>query len=731
MKLFARFALCAAALMVLVATAPQRAEAVCASGGTVSDVNACVPVGKGSKDCYAEWSITLADGGPPPDKNGFPDKKVICIDNDPTCDLDVTPGQCTFSVGLCVNVTDSRIPGCVPTSADTFDFGSPSEKDALKKSHKDPNFRDNRRNLLLEMEALLPTAVGDACTAEVPFVVSMKKKFKDGVVTLKKGKAKIKYKQADAGNNKDSDSLSFTCLPNEDDDLVPDIDTQPIASARQIVAANELIGGRLAHGQVGDWLIENDKARFIVSDIGRDFTFLQVYGGKLIDADIQRQAPTPGSPFAPPYPAGKDNFIALAPLINISSTDNPSSIAVINSGAAGGDALLRTTGVDDLFDPIDPDVAVRGFNAALGIIPSAHDVNIPVTVVNEYTLAPGDNFLKLETILTNTSGSALPLYVGDFTGGGGQLEVVAPGMGFGLGAVRVGADFSFDSGGAPQLTMNYFGWIGFADSAGLSYGLIPSLYNATGSFGQSGVFVPIYGQSLTGILLSGVAPALSAPAGGNLSFTRFFAVSTNGMGQVVDARHELVNREEILLAGVGGNPGDPTFDLKKLKTGVMRGTVTVGGEPVDGARVVVTAKPGDRTAQYGVISEFETKDGGYYQGTLPQGKDLVAMVHVPGHPFQGGGTTPVETVFKITGSTTTVDFDVPAAAWVRVLSDDNFAADIAAKTSVVGFDLTPDPGIAEQVPFLDAAGNVFGYLGWRSCRQHLWPGRRALCRLGR
>ena len=707
MKPLARLAVCAAALIVVAAATPRTADAVCASGGTISDVNDCVPVGKGSKDCYAEWSITLANGDPPPDKNGFPDKNVTCVDNDPACDLDVTPGQCTFSVGVCVNVTDPRIPGCLPTSADTFELKNPSDKDALKKAHKDPFFRDNRRALLSAIESVLPTAAGDACSDEVKIVVPMKKKFKDGDVEFKKGKGKIGYKQSDLANNKDSDTLKFTCLTNEPDDAVQDIEDQPIASAREITSSAELIGGPLAMGRVGDYLIENDKARFIVRDLGRDFSFMLTYGGHLVDADIQRKTPTPGSPWAPPYPAGNDNLLAMTPLINISSTDNPQAITVVNSGNAGGDAVLRTEGPDDLFDAIDPDVAIRGFDPNLGVPGPAHDVNIPVNVVNEYTLRPGDHFLKIETIIENTGGVAEALYIGDYTEIGGQFEVVGPGLGFGESAVRVGGDHTIIDE-IPPITYDYLGWIGFGDATGLSYALVPQLYNATGSFGQSGVFVPVYGQSLTGILLSGVPAVFSAPAGGMLSFTRWFAVSTNGMGEVLDARHTLFGREELPLTVQGQNG---LLTLKKVKTGVVRGTVTAGGEPVDEARVVIVREPGTRGAQQGVLSVFQTKDGGFFQGTFPKGKDYVAMVTIPGHPFENDGITPPPSkhVFKIGGGTTSVDFALPATGYAQVEIEDTFGSPISGKVSILGFDATPDPGIIETVPFLSAMGNVFGH----------------------
>jgi hypothetical protein len=673
MRSLSRLAVCAGVL-ALVAFAPSRVHADCAASGTVSNVNDCVPVGKGSQDCHVEWAIAPQ---PPNDPStGFPTAKITCVDNDPTCDADTTPGQCTFLVGACVNVTDSRFT-CTPTDAATYDFKKPSAKDGAK-PHKDPNARDNRRRLDLNLQALIPTATPNACTPQDRFVVALKK---NGTV---KGKGKIVLKVTDSTPKTDADAIKFTCLPN------PNIGASVCASARQITNTNELIGGPLAMGQVGDYLLENDKARFIVRDTGREFSFLLTYGGHVIDADVQQKLGA--GTLSPPYPPGRDSFQALTPLINISSTDNPTAITVVNDGSGGGPAMLRTTGPDDLFDPIDPRVAIKQFSTALSVPPSAVDNDIPVTVQNDYTLNCGDNFLQIETTINNTGGSDLDLYIGDYANGSGQLETVAPGLGFGDSAIRVG-----DGGSSTAISYDFLGWFGFGQADHLSYGLVPAITSSTSSFASSGVTVPVYGQSVVGILL---APPNNKPpgflhvtAGGSNSFKRWFAVGTNGMGDIRDVRTKLAARG----------------DLPPLNTGYVQGTVTVAGQPVDGARVSIVRKPGDRTAQAGVIDAFETKDGGFFQGTMPQG-DYVAEVKVPGYPYEGGGATPLEKPIKIGGATTIVDFDVPQTGWVQVLATDGVSTQpIASKVSVVGLEGSPDPGIVENAVLATVSGNLFGY----------------------
>ena len=97
MRSFARLAAYAAMLVALALALPTHGRAACSSGGTVSDVNDCVGATNKATDCFLEWSISPV---PATDsKTGQPTAKISCLDNDPACDADKTPGQCTFMVG--------------------------------------------------------------------------------------------------------------------------------------------------------------------------------------------------------------------------------------------------------------------------------------------------------------------------------------------------------------------------------------------------------------------------------------------------------------------------------------------------------------------------------------------------------------------------------------------------------------------------------------------------------
>lgn len=112
----------------------------------------------------------------------------------------------------------------------------------------------------------------------------------------------------------------------------------PKARVRQISDAADLIEGPLAHGRVGDWLIENSVARFIVQDVAqRDLYSVGAFGGNIIDIEL----------LANP---GNDNFLEIQPMLNVETVVNAQTLEVVNDGQDGTAAILRTCGPDDLLD---------------------------------------------------------------------------------------------------------------------------------------------------------------------------------------------------------------------------------------------------------------------------------------------------------------------------------------------------------------------------------------------
>lgn len=440
----------------------------------------------------------------------------------------------------------------------------------------------------------------------------------------------------------------------------------PTAVARRIDDASDLIGGPLAVGRLGDYLLANDRIRVVIRAPGRDLSFMLTYGGNIVDADIVRPEGEPGH----------DQFGAMTPLLNISSTVNVTEIQIVNDGSDGRPAVLRAVGVDDLLDAIDPTNAIRGFGA--GAVPvQAQDRDLPVEVVTEYTLAPGDDFVRIETRILNTSDAPLPIYVGDFFNASGHLDPFGPSIGFGDATLR------FD--------MPFVAFLGVGAAEGITYGLIPEPLPGTqltaSAFGQSGVMVYVMGQSVLDILLGQQPPVLEIPPGDTGSFARRFVVTAGDVGAVAARAYELHGRD----------------------TGTVRGTVTAGGEPAAGAIVAAVQRPGEAGAEFNVVSAFRTGPDGTWSGSLPPG-DYVLMARLEGYPYEDGGDRPVEHPVTVEpGAEVVQDFALPGTARLRVDVSDPSGAPLPAKVSIVGPQRSPDPGNEQSLGgLLVIRGAVFG-----------------------
>ncbi len=437
------------------------------------------------------------------------------------------------------------------------------------------------------------------------------------------------------------------------------------AAARRILDAEDLIGGPLARGRIGDFLLENDKIRVIVSDVGRDpVGFVAPFGGHIIDADLVR---APGEP-------GNDQFMAMSEMINIEATFHPTDIQVINDGSNGGPAIVRATGVDDSLDYINASQLIKAESGGipLSVPASADDVDIPVEIVTNYELNPGDNYVKIKTSVKNVGSGLQGLYFGDYlVGAAGEMNQFVPGLGFGEPLARLSIDF--------------IAFRGEGSASGLAYGYIPLIINDSSAFSETGVVATSLGQSVVGVLLLGIPPKVYILPGRVFSYVRYLAVGKD-VASIKDARLDIVGAD----------------------TGVLEGTVTVAGNPLQGATVAVVRTPGQFGARYDVVSAFETDGDGHFQGNLPPG-NYKLMVAKEGYPYDSGSSTPNETLVSVSqGALTGVTLTLPETGRLRVTAIEETAAPSPAKASVVGFDPSPPlSNMQSLLGLLDFKGTVF------------------------
>ncbi|MEO6025749.1 MAG: hypothetical protein ABIR79_02640 [Candidatus Binatia bacterium] len=456
-----------------------------------------------------------------------------------------------------------------------------------------------------------------------------------------------------------STELSFDC--DAFDDGAANDSCVSFASAHDITNSGELITGPVASGQIGDTMIENGLARFIIQKPGvRDMYSVGGFGGNLIDMELV------GHP-------GLDNFLEMQPAINIETVINATTLEVVNDGSDGGAAIVRTCGPDDLLDFVNPSTIIE--DAGLTFPAAANDNDQDVEGCTEYILEPDATYLKLVTTIFNNEPSELPVFAGDFLNASGELDQWGSGS-EGIGVRLLGDD------------MGVFSYFGYGEATGVDYAIttipIPSNLK-TGYFSTSGVSYILHGQSVLQALAS-QTPVFKVPASGSKSFTRYFGVGD----------------------GSGGNAVTLENILKGVTAGKVSGCVTVAGVPAPGARV--SAGPVSAGAITRVRSTWVTGADGCYEGTLPVGTNGFVAWRA-GTMYEAGASTPQ--VHNVTISLTTPavrNFDLPAPGHLSVTVIDENSAAVPARVSVVGFDPSPDPVFsAETGLFLDQSDkNPFG-----------------------
>lgn len=218
--------------------------------------------------------------------------------------------------------------------------------------------------------------------------------------------------------------------------------------AKRVERQDELIGGPTAKGKIGDFLLENDKIRVVISGPGATFT-AGLFGGTVLDVDLQR--------WESQHAAGNgfDSFAEAFPLANllipnpmnpqqmIKATDAgfdlvPQSGTVMvlpgKDGSDGQEATIRVEGhsafifdvlkflnrdfIDGMMNPLK--IAGMEFTAKqladflpellqepdLNLFGLLNRLQISFDFRTDYTLKPGESFLRQVTTVTLSPQSA-------------------------------------------------------------------------------------------------------------------------------------------------------------------------------------------------------------------------------------------------------------------------------------------------------------------------------------
>lgn len=426
------------------------------------------------------------------------------------------------------------------------------------------------------------------------------------------------------------------------------------ASVAVITDTADCIEGPLSRCKMGDYRMANGEVQVVIQDVGRNMLAVGQYGGQIIDADLVRTGLEPE----------RDHFEEFAFALNIENGARYTNLTVINDGSDGQAAVLRATGVDDLLDFVNPSSVVVDFGFPFPA--AADDTDLPVDIVTDYSLQPGDNFVGVKTTVTNTSASPVDMWLGAYFAPSGQVETFQGGYGFGepLVATR-----------CPNTASNPCGYLAFAavgDAEGVSYGWIHDEPLSSSSFSTSGVAVPLLGTE-TIFALIGVAPqnyslAAAGSPGDSVTINQHFIIGDGTVSSVLEARNE----------------------VHFVPTGTIEGVATVGGVPTEGVRVVafgdVAGGPSLGPVSKNVVNHTLSDALGQYSLQVGPGSYTVAA-ELEGHPYEGGGSTPLEHAVDVVAyQTSTQNIAIPEAGAIDVTITDESSSPIAARITVVGFD---------------------------------------------
>lgn len=220
------------------------------------------------------------------------------------------------------------------------------------------------------------------------------------------------------------------------DDPVDLVSPVPTGQARagEITDAAALFGGISAEGQVGDFMLKNDRVRFVVQS-ERLGSYYISEGGGVIDADLVRPDGQPGRDLL-------DEHVPMATLARILQAE---TVTVVADGQDGGAAIVRAEG------PVGSLALIQGAVESTSIVP-----DVDARMQTDYILEPDSWLLRMESRITWSDG-AMSIEPG-------QLALVS----YEVGAVwRPGRGFDDGAEADP-------GWVGLmAERNDVALGLFP------------------------------------------------------------------------------------------------------------------------------------------------------------------------------------------------------------------------------------------------------------------
>jgi hypothetical protein len=365
--------------------------------------------------------------------------------------------------------------------------------------------------------------------------------------------------------------------------FLPD-STQSPARVFQATSAADLLAGEVASGQIGDWVFENDTARFVIQADRRAMGPCP-YGGTVVDSALRTN-----DGFLP------DVTGETCLLVNAGRTLDPQSFEVI---AVGGHQVLAVTGPLQIHDFVAIESQAKDLLQGLELdIPLDPNAPLPVTATVYYILHPDSPALTVVTALRNDSDDPVHLAVGHVIDTGGDVSYFNPlstRKGFGYQPV---SDGLFRADPLP--------FLGFAGAVS-SYAFIPErdeLLSQVRAIPTGGSYLTIVGLALVMHRLDDILPVLLANEVAIENWPGLLHLQAGDVDRVVYTHVQGTGSVSSVI--------DPYYE-EHVDGGVLRGELLNGrGEPGTGISVVAVR---DGRAW----NQARGDQAGHYEMRLPPG----------------------------------------------------------------------------------------------------------------
>jgi hypothetical protein len=443
--------------------------------------------------------------------------------------------------------------------------------------------------------------------------------------------------------------------------------TTPPARAFKLESRSELIGGKRALADVGDFKISNGVIHAIVQNVGTSRGF-GAFGGSLIDIDLVRGVET--NPVK--GPVGKDAFTEMFPAFFLTAIE-PSKVEALT--ADDGTAKIVVSGRAGSF---------------ISVANSITDVVYPKEPLEysvEYQLEPGKQYLKIVTTVTNPNETdvTFPLSIpfGFITLLGEGQRLFVPGQaGFDMRfhledtVYKRSADLQALPGEVTSM------WSTAGD--GVSYALVAARTPAGGYLDgkpkfyptakSDSLLIPIASSSFLGSYWAR-SPEVLRPKG-SFQYIGYLAV---GSGDIASAQRVAYDIRDVRV-----NPnGRETVLREKTAVGSISGFVREGRTNRPMAEVSVVLQ--NDADEY--ISQALTLENGAYTVPLPPGRYRAYAVD------RVRNVAKSEFVEVGEGGKVRVDLDMEQPGDLRVVVRDTNGQPLPAKISIEGVSESPGEGV--------------------------------------